>query len=54
MDFFWSLFPTKRSTKNPQNIGKNSERNSGQKPGQKFEKFGELSLCDFSQEKNII
>ena len=29
-------------------FGENSERNSGQNPGQKFEKFGELSFCDFS------
>ena len=31
-----------------ENSSKNSERNSGQNPGQKFEKFGELSFCDFS------
>ena len=30
------------------NFGENSERNSGQNPGHKFEKFGELSFCDFS------
>ena len=48
MIFFGSPFPTKRSTKNPQKFGENSERNSGQNPGQKFEKFGELSFCDFS------
>ena len=33
------------------NFGENSERNSGQNPGQKFEKFGELSFCDFSDLK---
>ena len=48
VNLFWSPFPTKRSMKTPQKIGENSDRNSGQNPGQKFEKFGELSFCDFS------
>ena len=46
VNFFWSPFPTKRSTKNPQQKirreirGKIRVRNS--------KKFGELSFCDFS------
>ena len=56
VNFFWSPFPTKRSTKTPQNkFGENSERNSGQTPGQKFEeKFGELSFCDFSDLEALL
>ena len=53
VNFFWSPFPTKRSTKTPQKFGENSERNSGRNPGQKFEKFGELSFCDFSDLNNF-
>ena len=52
VNFFWSPFPTKRSTKTPQKFGENSETNSGQNSGQKFEKFGELSFCDFSDLRN--
>ena len=48
--FFWSPFPTKRSTKTPKKIGENSEQNSGQK----FEKFGKLSFCDFSELTNAL
>ena len=29
-------------------LGENSERNSGQNSGRKFEKFGKLSFCSFS------
>ena len=29
-------------------FGANSEENSGENPGRKFEKFGELSFCNFS------
>ena len=29
-------------------FGENSEQNSGQNSGRKFEKFGELSVCNFS------
>ena len=29
-------------------FGENSEQNSGQNSGRKFEKFGELSFCNFS------
>ena len=44
MNFFWSPFPTKGSTKTHQN----SAENSGQDSGRKFQKFGELSFCNFS------
>ena len=40
---------TKRSTKTPQKkFGENSEQYSGQNSGRKFEKFGELLFCNFS------
>ena len=52
VNFFWSPFPTKRSTKTPQKIGENSERNSGRNPGRNFEKFGKLSFCNFSDLTN--
>ena len=45
--FFWSPFPTKRGTKTPQKIRENSEQISGKNSGQKLEKFGELSFCNF-------
>ena len=52
-DFWWIFsglrFPRNEARKILKKIGENSERNSGQNPGQKFEKFGELSFCDFSQ-----
>ena len=48
VNFFWSPFPTKRSTKTPQKFrGKFGEK-FGAKSRTKFEKFGELSFCDFS------
>ena len=47
VNFFWSPFPTKRSTKNPQKIRGNSEQNSGQNSGRKFEKFRKLSFWNF-------
>ena len=48
MNFLWSPFPTKRSTRTPQKIrGKFGEK-FGAKSGAKFEKFGELSICDIS------
>ena len=53
VNFLWYPFPAKRSTKTPQKFGENPERNSGQNPGQKFEKFGELSFCDFSDLTHI-
>ena len=45
VNFLWSLFPTKRSTKTPRKIrGK-----FGAEFGAKFgTKFGELSVCNFS------
>ena len=54
VNFFWSPFPTKRSTKNPRKFGGNSEQNSGQNSGQKFEKFGELSFCNFSDLRKSV
>ena len=51
-DFWWIFsglrFPRNEAWKLLKNFGENSERNSGQNSGQKFEKFGELSFCDFS------
>ena len=40
--FVWSPFPTKRSAKTPQKFGEDSEQNSGQNRGRKFEKFVEV------------
>ena len=48
VNFFWSPSPTKRSTRSPRKIRENSEQNSGQNSGRKFEKFGKLSFCNFS------
>ena len=47
--FFWSPFLMKRSRKTPQKLGENSEQNSAQNSGRKFEKFVKLSLCNFSR-----
>ena len=50
-DFWWFFsglhFPRNEARKLLKRFGGNSERNSGQNSGQKFEKFGELSDCDF-------
>ena len=50
-DFWWIFsglrFPRNEARKLLKIFGENSERNSGQNSGQKFEKFGELSDCDF-------
>ena len=47
--FFPGLrLPRNEARKILEKFGENSERNSGQNPGRKFEKFGELSFCDFS------
>ena len=47
--FFWSPSSTEWSTKNSsKKLGRNSEQSSGQNSGRKFEKFRELSFCDFS------
>ena len=55
MNFLWSLFPGKQSTKTLEKSGENSEENSeensGENQGRKFEKFGELSFCNFSDLK---
>ena len=52
MNFFWSPFPGKQSAKIRGKFGENSEQNSGGNSGQKFEKFGELSFCHFSDLTN--
>ena len=46
VNFFWSPFPRNTARKFLKNFGENS----GQKKnsGREFEKFGELSLCNFS------
>ena len=51
MNFFWSPFPTKRSTKNPQTIRGKFGAKFGAKSGTKSRKFGELSFCNFSDLK---
>ena len=57
-DFWWIFsglrFPPNEARKLLKKFGENSERNSGQNPGQKFENFGELSYCDFSDLKNQV
>ena len=50
---FWWIFSRLRLPRNEtqtvlEKIGENSERNSGQNSGRKFEKFGKLSFCNFS------
>ena len=39
VNFFWSPFPTKRSTKTPRKFGENSEQNWGRKCGPKISKI---------------
>ena len=51
VNFFWSPSPTNRSTKSPRKIRGKFGANSGQNSGRKFEKFGKLSFCDFSDLK---
>ena len=47
--FFWSPSPTKRSTKNPQNIrGKFGAKFGAKSRDKNFEKFGGLSFCNCS------
>ena len=48
VNLFCSPFPTKRSTKTPQTFRGKFGANPGQNSGRKFEKFGELSFCNFS------
>ena len=43
--------PRNEARKVLEKFGENSEQNSGQNSGQKFEKFGELSFCKFSDLK---
>ena len=51
VNFIWSPFPTKRSTKTPQKIQWKFGAEFGKNSGRKFEKFGELSFCNFSDLK---
>ena len=48
-EFFWSPFPSKRSTTTPQ-----KNRGKDQNSGQKFEKFGDFSFCDFSDLRKCV
>ena len=56
-DFWWIFsglrFPRNEARKILEKFGKNSEQNSGQNSGRKFYKFGELSVCSFSDLKNV-
>ena len=52
--FFWAPFPRNEAWKLLKKFGENSERNSGQNPGQTFEENGELSFCDFSDLKEPL
>ena len=53
VNFLWSPFPTKQSTKNPRKIrGKFGSKIREHNSGRKFEKFGELSFCNFSDLTN--
>ena len=54
VNFFWSLFPTKPSTKTPRKIRGTFGAELGQNSGRKFEKFGELSFCNFSDLKEMV
>ena len=51
-DFWWIFsglrLPRNEARKILEKFGKNSEQNSGQNSGRKFEKFGKLSFCKFS------
>ena len=50
-DFWWIFFGLRvprNETRSPWKIRENSEPNSGQNSGRKFEKFGKLSFCNFS------
>ena len=48
VNFSGLCFPRNEARKILEKFGEDSEQNSGQNPGQKFEKFGELSFCNFS------
>ena len=51
-DFWWIFsglrLPRSEARKLLEKFGENSEQNSGTNSGRKFEKFGELSFCHFS------
>ena len=49
--FLVSVSHETKHEKSSKNSEQNSEQNSGQNSGQKFEKFGELSFCNFSDLK---
>ena len=51
MDFSGLRFLENKARKLLKKFGENSEQNSGGNSGQKFEKFGELSFCHFSDLK---
>ena len=54
VNFFWSPSPTKRSTKSPRKIrGKFGAKFGAKNSGRKFEKFGKLSFCNFSDPTNL-
>ena len=50
-DFWWIFsglrLPRNEAWKILEKFGENSEQNSGQNPGRKFEKFGKFSFCNF-------
>ena len=47
-EFSGLRFPRSEARKILEKFGENSEQNSGQNPGRKFQKFGKLSFCNFS------
>ena len=51
-NFWWIFsglrFPGNEARRILEIFGESSEQNSGQNSGQKFEKFGELSFCNYS------
>ena len=53
-ELFWSPSPTKRSTKSPRKIRGKFGAIFGANSGQKFENFGKLSFCNFSDLSNCF
>ena len=57
-DFWWIFsglrFPRNEARNIPEKFGENSEQKFGANPGRKFEKFGELSFCNFSDRKVLF
>ena len=51
VNFFWSPFPTKRSTTTPQKLRGNSEQNSGQTPEGEFEKIRGTFVVQLEDQK---